>query len=158
MGSGCEVGVPTGVYLLLSPKFAGQQTAAMLADPLGWDYVVMQDQSETPGGGCDTDSGLSKGAGHALSVEVHTLTTALTTTLPTTLTTLPTTVIGPSSRKSADHPLSVQVHTPTAALTTARTTTLTTLLTTVIGPSSRKSTNHALSVQVRTLTAHLQPP
>lgn len=35
----------------------------MLADPQGWDVVVLQDQSETPGGGINGDSGLPKGQG-----------------------------------------------------------------------------------------------
>lgn len=39
----------------------GQATAAALAEPGGWDFVMLQDQSETPGGGCDTDSGLAPG-------------------------------------------------------------------------------------------------
>eukprot|EP00035_Acanthoeca_spectabilis_P003506 m.93673 g.93673 ORF g.93673 m.93673 type:complete len:319 (-) comp12164_c0_seq1:61-1017(-) len=45
----------------------GQATAAALAEPGGWDFVMLQDQSETPGGGCDTDSSLAPGEGFKLS-------------------------------------------------------------------------------------------
>jgi hypothetical protein len=38
----------------------GIATAAALSTPEGWDYVVLQDQSETAGGGCDKDDGLAK--------------------------------------------------------------------------------------------------
>lgn len=37
----------------------GVATATALADPAGWDYVMLQDQSETAGGGCDTDDHLA---------------------------------------------------------------------------------------------------
>lgn len=47
----------------------GQQTLKMLSDPLGWDYVVFQDQSETPGGGKDTDDGLGPGVGQKRSID-----------------------------------------------------------------------------------------
>ena len=39
-------------------KASGAATAAMLAEAPGWDYVVLQDQSQTPGGGMDGDSGV----------------------------------------------------------------------------------------------------
>lgn len=39
----------------------GIATASALANEHGWDYVVLQDQSETPGGGCDTDASLRPG-------------------------------------------------------------------------------------------------
>jgi hypothetical protein len=39
----------------------GKATAAALADPAGWDFVMLQDQSETAGGGCDTDDHLKPG-------------------------------------------------------------------------------------------------
>lgn len=45
----------------------GKQTLAMLQDPQGWDYVVLQDQSETPGGG--KVSGLAPGVGQNLSIK-----------------------------------------------------------------------------------------
>ena len=44
----------------------GLDTLAMLQQ--SWDFVVLQDQSETPGGGRDTDSSLPPGVGKALSV------------------------------------------------------------------------------------------
>lgn len=37
----------------------GEATATALADPAGWDYVMLQDQSETAGGGCNTDDHLA---------------------------------------------------------------------------------------------------
>ena len=51
----------------------GQQTKDMLADPAGWNYTILQDQSETPGGGRDTDDALAVGVGRNLSI--HALTT-----------------------------------------------------------------------------------
>jgi len=47
----------------------GKQTVKMLTDPLGWDYVVFQDQSQTPGGGRDTDDDLQPGVGQKLSID-----------------------------------------------------------------------------------------
>jgi len=41
----------------------------MLSDPLGWDYLVLQDQSETPGGGKDSDDGLKRGVGQQRSID-----------------------------------------------------------------------------------------
>ena len=46
----------------------GQATAAALSDPLGWDFVVLQDQSEVPGGGKDTDANLPPRAGRNLTL------------------------------------------------------------------------------------------
>eukprot|EP01065_Artemidia_motanka_P037003 TRINITY_DN45132_c0_g1_i1.p1 TRINITY_DN45132_c0_g1~~TRINITY_DN45132_c0_g1_i1.p1 ORF type:complete len:279 (+),score=80.44 TRINITY_DN45132_c0_g1_i1:58-894(+) len=43
----------------------GRDTAAMLSK--SWDFVVLQDQSETPGGGKDTDDSLGPGVGRQLS-------------------------------------------------------------------------------------------
>ena len=42
-------------------KASGAATAAMLAQPPGWDFVVLQDQSQAPGGGMDGDSGAGVG-------------------------------------------------------------------------------------------------
>tara|TARA_B110001452_G_C15147790_1_gene399547 strand:- start:168 stop:1007 length:840 start_codon:yes stop_codon:yes gene_type:complete len=42
-------------------KAAGLETKLMLEAARGWDYVVLQDQSETPGGGRDTDAGEAPG-------------------------------------------------------------------------------------------------
>jgi hypothetical protein len=39
----------------------GKQTKTMLQAKAGWDFVVFQDQSETPGGGKDIDAKLAKG-------------------------------------------------------------------------------------------------
>ena len=46
-------------------KASGVATAAMLAEEQGWDYVVLQDQSQTPGGGKDGDSGEVAGVARA---------------------------------------------------------------------------------------------
>jgi hypothetical protein len=46
----------------------GRETAAALADPLGWDAVVLQDQSEVAGGGRDTDDNLGPGVARNLSL------------------------------------------------------------------------------------------
>ena len=48
---------------------AGMNTSRMLADPQGWNYVVLQDQSQTPGGGRDGDSGDPPGAARQKSEE-----------------------------------------------------------------------------------------
>ena len=40
---------------------AGKETRMLLDAPGGWDYVVLQDQSQTPGGGRDGDSGEAAG-------------------------------------------------------------------------------------------------
>lgn len=40
----------------------------MLAEAQGWDYVVLQDQSQTPGGGMDGDSGAGVGVAKARSI------------------------------------------------------------------------------------------
>jgi hypothetical protein len=42
---------------------AGKQTQDMLKHDLGWDYVVLQDQSQTPGGGKNSDQDLGPGVG-----------------------------------------------------------------------------------------------
>ena len=47
---------------------AGVLTDKMFAPGAVFDYVVLQDQSETPGGGRDTDSGLPTGKGKNLSL------------------------------------------------------------------------------------------
>ena len=49
-------------------KASGAATAAMLAEAQGWDYVVLQDQSQTPGGGMDGDSGAGVGVAKARSI------------------------------------------------------------------------------------------
>ena len=49
-------------------KASGAATAAMLAEAPGWDYVVLQDQSQTPGGGMDGDSGAGVGVAKAKSI------------------------------------------------------------------------------------------
>ena len=46
----------------------GKETAALLASGVAFDYVVLQDQSETPGGGRDTDAHLALGAARDLSL------------------------------------------------------------------------------------------
>lgn len=47
----------------------GLETTAMLLQPRGWDFVVLQDQSETPGGGKDTDDDLDVGLGQEKSLK-----------------------------------------------------------------------------------------
>jgi hypothetical protein len=49
-------------------KASGAATAALLAEAPGWDYVVLQDQSQTPGGGMDGDSGAGVGVAKAKSI------------------------------------------------------------------------------------------
>jgi len=49
-------------------KASGAATAAMIAEAPGWDYVVLQDQSQTPGGGKDGDSGDGVGVARAKSI------------------------------------------------------------------------------------------
>ena len=49
-------------------KASGVATAAMLAQPPGWDFVVLQDQSQAPGGGMDGDSGAGVGEARARSL------------------------------------------------------------------------------------------
>lgn len=47
----------------------GHKTAALLDDESGWDYVVLQDQSETPGGGRNTDRGLPLGVARSRTLD-----------------------------------------------------------------------------------------
>lgn len=47
----------------------GKQTLQLLQDASGWDFVVLQDESQTPGGGRDTDEGLDAGEGRRLSID-----------------------------------------------------------------------------------------
>jgi hypothetical protein len=47
----------------------GKATLAMLTNESGYNFVVMQDQSETAGGARDTDAGLPVGAALALSTK-----------------------------------------------------------------------------------------
>lgn len=47
----------------------GRETQDMLKHDLGWDYVVLQDQSQTPGGGKNTGEGLGPGVGFDRSID-----------------------------------------------------------------------------------------
>ena len=48
----------------------GKKTKKMLDAEAGWNYVVLQDQSQTPGGGKNGDSGLAPGVAKAQAEEV----------------------------------------------------------------------------------------
>eukprot|EP00928_Gymnodinium_smaydae_P083894 TRINITY_DN67139_c0_g1_i1.p1 TRINITY_DN67139_c0_g1~~TRINITY_DN67139_c0_g1_i1.p1 ORF type:complete len:320 (-),score=22.74 TRINITY_DN67139_c0_g1_i1:146-1072(-) len=47
----------------------GRQTQALLQDPRGWDFVVLQDKSQVPGGGIDSNEHLGPGLGKQRSLD-----------------------------------------------------------------------------------------
>jgi hypothetical protein len=47
----------------------GKQTQDMLKHDLGWDYIILQDQSQNPGGGQNSDEDLAPGVGFDSSID-----------------------------------------------------------------------------------------